>query len=530
MTSVRWWAAGVAIAAIVLALWQLTMQERGIQRAEAVAGETPVTVFTVESEAPGPVVLVAHGFAGSRRLMDAFSLSLARAGYTAVAFDFLGHGRHPRPLTGDLGDQDGTPAVLMGQVGEVAAWARELRGADGGLAVVGHSMATNILVRFAQETPGVHATVAVSIMAPTSGEDSPPNLLAVAGEWEPRLVAEGRRVVALGAGRSEGEVETFTTYGDPRAGTARRLVVAPRVEHVGVLYSGTTLQETVAWIDATFGRDASSGTATESLIASGRGGWIALFMGALLLLAWPGSRLLPRVDSGPRVLPGGSDWRRLLVVGAVPAVATPLLLVPVPTGFLPVVVGDYLAVHFAIYGILTAGLLWWTAGRPSTSQMLSAVIPDGGAGGRRGAAGLVVLGAALAVGWFVGAVAWPIDRFFTSFMPTPERLPLMAATLLGTLPFFLADEWLTRKAAPARGAYPLTKFLFLCSLALAVALDFSGLFFLVIIVPVILIFFVVHGLLSRWAFHRTGSPLVAGLANAVAFAWALGVTFPLYAG
>ncbi|TVR61327.1 MAG: alpha/beta fold hydrolase, partial [Gemmatimonadales bacterium] len=190
----------MAVAAILLALWQLVSQESGIQRVEAVAGDTPVTVFTAEGGEPGPVVLVAHGFAGSRRLMDAFSLSLARAGYTAVAFDFLGHGRHPRPLTGDLGDQAGTPTVLMGQVGEVVAWARELPGADGGLAVVGHSMATNILVRFAQETPGVEATVAISIMAPTTEKDSPPNLLAVAGEWEPRLVAEGRRVVALGAG------------------------------------------------------------------------------------------------------------------------------------------------------------------------------------------------------------------------------------------------------------------------------------------------------------------------------------------
>ena len=526
--------------------------------APASAQESTALSPTQENAAPGPVVLVAHGFAGSRRLMDAFSLSLARAGYTVVAFDFLGHGRHPRPLTGDLGEQDGTPAVLMGQVGEVADWAATLPGAGEGLAVVGHSMATNILVRFAQERPGVDATVAVSIMAPTAEADSPPNLLAVAGEWEPRLVAEGRRVVALGAGRPPGEVEAFSTYGDPTTGSGRRLVVAPQVEHVGVLYSRTTLEETVAWLDATFGRQGGGEP------VSGRGGWIALFMGALLLLAWPGSRLLPRLpgeadppsnapkadppphvptadsngqapkagahdptpvptgatpSDGPR--PGG--WQRLLLVAGIPAVLTPLLLAPLPTGFLPVVVGDYLAIHFATYGLLTAGLLWWSAGRPEFPSIRRAVLPEG-------ALGPVLLATAMAVGWFVVAVAWPIDRFFTSFTPTAERLPLMAATLLGTLPFFLADEWLTRASAPRRGAYPLTKLLFLISLALAVALDFSGLFFLVIIVPVILVFFVVHGLLSRWAFHRTGSPIPGALANAVAFAWALGVTFPMYAG
>lgn len=587
---VRLGAAALAAAAILISLWQLLAQEAGVQQVEARAGDTPVTVFTREADtvgsaapastqegtapsptpenaapspsaenaarsltaenpAPGPVVLVAHGFAGSRRLMDAFSLSLARAGYTVVAFDFLGHGRHPRPLTGNLGDQEGTPAVLMGQVGEVAQWAAALPGAGEGLAVVGHSMATNILVRFAQEQPGVDATVAVSIMAPTAEADSPPNLMAVAGEWEPRLVVEGRRVVALGANRPAEEVEAFATYGDPSNGSARRLVVAPRVEHVGVLYSRTTLEETVAWLDATFGREGGGEP------AAGRGGWIALFMGALLLLAWPGSHLLPRLPgetsssgkaptnraTGPALVtgrdghtperPGGASsdptrpggWRRLLLVAGIPAVLTPLLLAPLPTGFLPVVVGDYLAVHFATYGVLTAGLLWWTAGRPEFSSIRQAVLP-------KGSAGPMILATALAAGWFMVAVAWPIDRFFTSFAPTVERLPLMAATLLGTLPFFLADEWLTRKAAPHRGAYPLSKLLFLGSLALAVALDFSGLFFLVIIVPVILIFFVVHGLLSRWAFHRTGSPVPAALANAVAFAWALGVTFPMYAG
>ena len=62
------------------------------------------------------------------------------------------------------------------------------------------------------------------------------------------------------------------------------------------------------------------------------------------------------------------------------------------------------------------------------------------------------------------------------------------------------------------------------------ALDFERLFFLLIIVPVIVLFFLVYGLVSGWTYRRTGHPLVAGFANAVAFAWAIGVTFPLLAG
>jgi hypothetical protein len=68
------------------------------------------------------------------------------------------------------------------------------------------------------------------------------------------------------------------------------------------------------------------------------------------------------------------------------------------------------------------------------------------------------------------------------------------------------------------------------SLAIAVALDPHRLFFLAMIVPVIVPFFLVYGLLSRWIYNSTGHPLIAGVASALAFAWAIGVTFPLIAG
>ncbi len=61
-------------------------------------------------------------------------------------------------------------------------------------------------------------------------------------------------------------------------------------------------------------------------------------------------------------------------------------------------------------------------------------------------------------------------------------------------------------------------------------MDFGRLFFLIIIVPIIVLFFLVHGAFSAWSYRHTGHPFVAAIANAVAFAWAIGVTFPLLAG
>jgi hypothetical protein len=136
--------------------------------------------------------------------------------------------------------------------------------------------------------------------------------------------------------------------------------------------------------------------------------------------------------------------------------------------------------------------------------------------------------AALAVAAYgTFAMGLPLDRFATSFLPIPERVPLVLALLAGTLPYFVADEWVTRGAGAPRWGYAATKLCFLLSLALAVALNLQRLFFLIIIIPAILLFFVIYGLFSGWAYRRTLDPLVGALANALVFAWAIAVTFPL---
>lgn len=520
MRSTQGLAFAVALAAfIAVCVLQLRSDTAGIVRSSTKVGDTPVTVYRSTSEEAAPVVVIAHGFAGSRSLMEPLALAVAGRGYVVATFDFLGHGRHPRPLSGDLMSQEGTPALLVEQTREVVDAATEFPGVDGRVAVAGHSMATDILVRYAQSDARVAATVGISMYAPTVDSVSPRNLLAVVGALEGRLVAEARRVVAMVADIDSAEVEPFVAYGRAADGAVRRFAPAPRVEHIGVLYSATTLDETVAWLDRAFERGRVDPVAGR---AHGRGLWILALMIGVFLLARPLSARLPRVFDTPRG--ASADWRRIGIVAGLPAVVTPLILRPIPTSFLPVVVGDYLAVHFLLFGVLGAGLLWWTGGRPDVATLLGRAGLRGGRGRR------VLAGSSLMIAFFLLLVAWPLDRFFTSFVPIPERLPLLGAVLIGTIPYFVADEWLTRGADARRGAYATTKLLFLLSLGVAVALDFEGLFFLILIVPVILAFFFVHGLFSRWVYRATGSPVVAGLGNAVAFAWALAVTFPLYAG
>ena len=496
-----------ACALMALAHVRIAADADGVDVRPLAVGDLPARVFRPAGGPPGPAVVIAHGFAGSQQLMQAFALSLARNGYTAVTFDFAGHGRNVRPLGGSITREDGATRRLVDEVAEVAAAARPL--GDGRLAVLGHSMASDIVIRFAQAHPDVAATIAVSMFSPVVTAQSPRNLLVIVGDWEGMLKAEALRVVGL-TPPAPGAVDpprAGETRGDVAAGTARRAAFSPHVEHVGVLFSAASLREAVTWLDGVFAvrRDGPPPVAA-------RGPWILALLAGAVALAWPLSALLPRVRGRPAGL--GLRWREAWLL-AVPMIAAPLVLTVAPTRFLPVLVGDYLAAHFAAYGVITGLCCLWLLKRrqPPPSAPVRPV------------AFAAALCAVLA--FVAAALFWPIDGHVTSFIAGGPRIALSLAMLAGTLPYFLANEWLTRGAGAGRGVYAASCAAFLVSLGIAVSLDFGRLFFLLIIVPVIVPFMLVFGLFSAWIGRRTGDPLVAGTANAVAFAWAIGMTFPL---
>lgn len=496
-----------ALAAIAIGLWQIRSADDGLAIRALAVDSIPVTIFRPAGDAPAPVIVIAHGFAGSQQLMQPFAVTLARNGYIAVTFDFPGHGRNPAPLRGGLTDPDESGRDLLGALDRVEEFARTLPGGDGRIALLGHSMASDIVVREAEARPDIAATVAVSLFAPEVTASSPRNLLVIDGAWEPAALTDGAyRVVGMAA---QGPVQVGKTYGSFADGTARRLVFARGVEHIGVLYSADSMTEAAAWLDDVFDRH-------DTGFIDRPGKWLGLLFLGLVVLALPLAALLPVVAPRPR---GGSfGWGRIIALTTVPTILTPLILWKLPTNFLPILLGDYLAVHFAVFGILTAAGLWLLGGRRVFAESVS--------GMPRGALAVAVIGVA---GYSILVLGQPIDWFVTSFVPIPSRLPLIGAMLVGTVPYFVADEWLTRGAKARRFAYAFTKLGFLVSLMLAVALNLERLFFLVIIIPVMLIFFLVFGLFSKWAYRRTGHPFVGGFANAIAFAWAISVTFPVVA-
>ena len=509
----------LALLAIAVGVWQLERARQGLSITTQRLGPTPVTVFR-PAQPPGrvPVVLIAHGFAGSQQLMQPFALTLARNGYVAITFDFPGHGRNPAPMSGGLADQNESLRVLLKSLAEMGGYAGRLAGTDvapGPYAVIGHSMASDIVVRHAQAHREVQASVGVSLFAPSidadTAPDRPRNLLVIDGALEPGVMAtEALRVVGRVAGPTATQDRTYGSFAD---GTARRATLSPGVEHIGVLYSAHTLAQTLDWLDAAFGR----APAVQPFIDA-RGPWLGLLLLGVVALAWPLSRGLPHVGrdaslaSAPLQRPGWRAWRRQSLLALAPAALTPLLLWPLPTEFLPLLLGDYLLLHFALYGALTLAALAWAGCRVPRARGFP-----------------LAMGIVFVTAWGLLAVGLPVDRYVFNVHPEAVRLPVIAALCAGTLPYFLADEWFTRSPDAAPGAYFVTKLCFLLSLVAAIALNPQRLFFLAIIVPAILLLFMVYGLFSRWAGRASGHPAVAAVANALAFGAFIAVTFPLVA-
>ena len=464
------------------ALWVLETARAGVTITQFRDGPTPITLYSNGSN--GPVVVVAHGFAGSREMMQGYALPLAQAGYHVYAFDFEGHGAHDLPMSGNVNSLDGTTRLLIDQTRSVVQTVSD--GAP--VALLGHSMATDILVRTAAELDGIGPLVLISAFSLAIDATHPESMALITGAWEP-----GLRDFALKAARKVDESAVAgQTVND--GVILRRAVIAPLADHVSILHSRTARAEAVDWLNGFYSRTTSP--------AIPQTGWALLaLLAAITALAQPLARLLPaRPQTTQRIgLPG------FALLTLLPAVAAPLLAAPVDTKLLPVLIADYLALHLAIYGALQLALL--TRLKPAPGWPAPA-------------------GVALLVIWALAVFGLALDRYGANFMPNLPRAGIIAALALGAVPFMLADAW-AAQGAPLWQRIAL-RLALLVSLGGAVALDFEGLFFLIMIAPVIVLFFLTFGVMGR-AFAKRLGPMTAGLALGLVLAWALGVSFPMFA-
>jgi hypothetical protein len=320
--------------------------------------------------------------------------------------------------------------------------------------------------------------------------DAPRDMVMIAGQWEQRLRDFGLEAVRM--------IDPAAGEGDlVRSGdVVRKAVSLPHIEHVSILHSRAGQQEALDWFNGAFEQDGE-----VEIVASGW--WLMGLLAGIVWLARPLARLLPASAVEVESLPAKEVWLMALV----PAISVPLIATYLDVQLLPVLVADYLALHLFIFGVFQLAVLW-------RLDLLRLRVS--------------VLGIAALMFWGLAVFGLALDRYGANFVPMPERWWIIAALSLGTLPFMLADALVTQGGAAPLWQRMVLRVGFFASLVWAVVLDFEGLFFLMLIAPVMVLFYVVYGFMGRWVALRVG-PATSGVALGLILAYALGVSFPLFA-
>jgi pimeloyl-ACP methyl ester carboxylesterase len=486
----HWILAGVGLALVVLAVWQIGAAAGGLEVTTVRDAELRLVVMGPEGVEAGtrPLVLIAHGFAGSTAIMRGFALTLAHAGYTTVLWDFEGHGTNPEPMPSST-DRSGLQGTAESALAE--ALARGYGDPDR-VAILGHSMGSGVALAFGIDHPDTSATIAVSPTGQEVSPELPRNLLLMAGALEGRFVqnAEQRLDEAGGPG------------GDHAAGTAREMIVVPGVEHISIVFSPTAHAAARDWLDATFGAQPGARDYVDRRIL-----WYGLgAVGALLL----GAGLAPLVadPETATAAPRRSVWRRLAALAGGAVGATLILWLVGLAGLelnrvLGLLVGGYLLIWFGVAGVLSLLLLWVRPGAPSLRALLGGLM-------------------AFAVLWLgVGLLA---EWVWLPWLLIPRRLILWPLGFVLTLPWFLAaGETVRGTGLGGRIGWWLAHSLVLV-VALFLALQSSpDLGFLILILPMFPIIIGLHALGA--APHRGSWPFA--VSGALFVSWMLLAVFPL---
>ena len=386
MTDDRRWRL-VTVAVLLLAatgIWLLAGAGGNAHRAHVVAEGVPLDEVHPAGLATGerrPGIVVAHGFAGSARLMAQFGDTLAAHGYPAVLLDFSGHGANRDPLPSD-------DDALQRDLAVAVAHLRTMPDVDPSrIGLVGHSMGATAVTRFAAGHPAIGATVAISLPdGSVALPGRPARLLMLVGGLEfPGFRQAADDAIAAG-------------------GPAREARIVPGVEHISILYAPRTHRETTAWLDDAFGKPPNAASAPSPLR---RVGGAALLMAAFAAGVLPLARLLLGRPTGglPRFEP--TLIGRVAAVTAVATIPAVLLAPLLPTDRLPLSPGGYLVGLFTVTG--TAMLAGRKYGRTTPPPNPPPSRPR------------LAIAAPVLIGYAAAAIALPVHLGLTAAVPTGAR-------------------------------------------------------------------------------------------------------------
>ncbi|MBE1491856.1 alpha/beta hydrolase [Plantactinospora soyae] len=405
------WRSGLLLGVLLLVAGALGIWSAGrdLRSASVHVADVPVEIVRPVGGGTGrPAVVVAHGYAGSGRLMRPFADTLVRRGYVVALPDLAGHAANTRPMTG--------PDEIDRQLAAVVRYVRSLPEVDPArVALLGHSMGAAAVVRVGAGDPLIAATVAISLGDGTAAalQPGPRHLLLIVGALEPA----GIRSVSAAA-----------LAGDT---AGRRMVRVAFVEHVGVLYADRTHQEAARWLDdALRHQPERSAIAGKRRVAAAGLSLIGMLLLVIAVLVRPPAGAAPPPPAGP-VPPIRLPMGRL--AGAVLAAPVPALVGGwVSARMLPAPVSGYLVGYFTLAGATLASVAVLARRQAGTRRPEGDLRGPAGAGrlhSRSWTAGATVVALAVGAG---AAVVVPIHLGLTSVTPHGSRWWLIGVLALAT--------------------------------------------------------------------------------------------------
>ena len=186
-------------------------------------------------------IIIGHGFAGSKEMMRQIAYDVAKAGSNAVLFDFIGHGSNQQKLVNEPTEITGTTQQLVDQLSNIINFIYEKFGDDIKISLIGHSMASDIVVR-ASTDKRIKSVVAISPYSTGITQDFPKDLLLISGQFESHLRSHALQMVKTF--KPEANENTEYTNGNIR----RKASFIENTGHVSVIYAPQTTKIIIDWL------------------------------------------------------------------------------------------------------------------------------------------------------------------------------------------------------------------------------------------------------------------------------------------
>jgi dienelactone hydrolase len=493
VTRSRTTAAALALLALAgFGTWLLAGAGGDTTRRHVVVGGVPLDEVHPPAADRRPGVVVAHGFAGSARLMAQFGDVLSAQGYVVVLLDFSGHGANTHPLPDGSAGTGASTAALQRDLDVATGHLRSLPDVDPSrIALVGHSMGASAVSRYAVAHPEVTATVAISLPdSSTVRPDHPARLLLLVGGLEfPGFRSEAERA-AQPAGRN------------------RSVVVVPGVEHISILYAPRTHREIATWLRESFGEPAVDRSIPAPIR---RVSGAAVLLLALLAGLYPVARLLLGAVRGsrPRFL---GPQLGLTVAVASPAAAVAALVAPLPTNRLPLAVGGYVAGFTGLAGI---AILGWHRWRGAVFPAPASLTPPGRL--------RLAVAAPLLLGYAATTIAVPMHLGLTHAVPVGARWWLLPVVWAGFAVLAFATERVT--AGNSFGVLAVSAVMMIALTGAAVVGLTSS--FVLLVVPLLAVLLVLQAGWSALLHRFAAPPWLISLAGSLLVAWPIATALPV---